>query len=292
MKTIILTTLTALLFLVNYHLFTQDINHNNIKNIIEIKDKLELPFPFFDDFENGLGNWQVSGQDWDTVSVSYSSATHSVHSNPGGNYLPFSNASLTLLNAIDLSASNLPVLTFWHKFQADDGVDLCRVEVSEDYGYNWSEITSFSGSNLTWSYVQIDLSAYKSVPIKLRFRLTSNGGYEYFGWNIDDVELSDFNSINIDSLTILIPQKMYLYPNYPNPFNPTTEISWQLAVGTPVRLAIYDLTGQEVAVLVNEKREAGYHQVRFDGSDLASGIYLYRLQAGQYVETRKMILMK
>lgn len=88
------------------------------------------------------------------------------------------------------------------------------------------------------------------------------------------------------------PVSYQLFQNFPNPFNPTTLIGWQLAVGTPVRLAIYDLTGREVAILVNEKREAGYHQVRFYGNDLASGIYLYRLQAGQEVMTRKMILMK
>jgi predicted secreted protein len=80
--------------------------------------------------------------------------------------------------------------------------------------------------------------------------------------------------------------------NFPNPFNPTTEISWQLAVSSPVRLAVYDLAGQEIAILINETKTAGIHQITFDGSNLASGIYLYHLQAGQFVETKKMILLK
>ena len=89
-----------------------------------------------------------------------------------------------------------------------------------------------------------------------------------------------------------IPGKYHLLQNFPNPFNPTTEISWQLAVGTPVRLVVYDITGQEIAILINETKTAGIHQITFDGSNLASGIYLYHLQAGQFVETKKMILLK
>lgn len=89
-----------------------------------------------------------------------------------------------------------------------------------------------------------------------------------------------------------IPEKIYLQQNYPNPFNPETVISWQLAVGSPVKLTVYNITGQRVAVLVNEKQSAGPHSVKFDASGLASGVYLYRLEAGGFVETKKMILMR
>ena len=89
-----------------------------------------------------------------------------------------------------------------------------------------------------------------------------------------------------------MPQELLLYPAYPNPFNPTSNISWQLAVSSPVNLSVYNLEGQRVAVLVDERQPAGFHQVEFDASELASGIYLYRLRAGKYVETRKMVLMK
>jgi hypothetical protein len=95
----------------------------------------------------------------------------------------------------------------------------------------------------------------------------------------------------------------YLWQNYPNPFNPSTVISWrvpspaqggdgQLAVSNHVTLTVYNLAGQKVATLVDENKKAGNHSIQFDGSDLASGIYLYRLQAGDFVETRKMVLMK
>jgi endoglucanase len=96
-----------------------------------------------------------------------------------------------------------------------------------------------------------------------------------------------------------IPQGFSLSQNYPNPFNPTTVmeyavggVSGQQSVVSNVRLTIYDLLGREVATLVNEKKPAGNYTVRFDASGLASGVYLYRLTAGLYVETRRMVLMK
>lgn len=80
--------------------------------------------------------------------------------------------------------------------------------------------------------------------------------------------------------------------NYPNPFNPTTVIGYQLPASSVVRLSVYDLLGREVAVLVNGVMQAGSHQVTFDGQNLASGIYLYRLQLNGQVLTGKMLLTK
>jgi len=83
-----------------------------------------------------------------------------------------------------------------------------------------------------------------------------------------------------------------LYQNYPNPFNPETIISWQLAVSSPVSLTVYNPAGQRVAILVDERKPAGKHSTRFNASGLASGIYYYQLQAGDYQEVKKMILMR
>jgi hypothetical protein len=83
-----------------------------------------------------------------------------------------------------------------------------------------------------------------------------------------------------------------LSQNYPNPFNPTTIISWQLAVGSFVTLKVYDVLGREVKILVNEFQETGTHSINFDATKLASGIYFYQLKAGNFVSTKKMILLK
>ena len=83
-----------------------------------------------------------------------------------------------------------------------------------------------------------------------------------------------------------------LSQNYPNPFNPSTKISWQSPVSSLQTLKIYDVLGNEVATLVNEFRNAGSYEVDFDASKLSSGVYFYKLQAGDFVQTKKMILMK
>jgi hypothetical protein len=94
----------------------------------------------------------------------------------------------------------------------------------------------------------------------------------------------------------VVVNQFYLQQNYPNPFNPNTKISWQSNVGTNQSLKIYDVLGNEVAVLVDEYKEAGIYEVDFHSTlsnhQLASGVYYYQLRTGDYVETKKMILMK
>jgi len=89
-----------------------------------------------------------------------------------------------------------------------------------------------------------------------------------------------------------IPTEFTLEQNYPNPFNPTTTISYQIPADNLVTLKIYDILGTEIATLVNENKSAGKHEVKFDASNLPSGIYLYKISAGNFVQTKKMILMK
>ncbi len=83
-----------------------------------------------------------------------------------------------------------------------------------------------------------------------------------------------------------------LSQNYPNPFNPTTTISWQSPISSWQSLKVYDVLGNEAAVLVNEYKPAGIYEVKFDASNLPSGIYFYKFQAGGFTETKKMILMR
>ncbi|HCY76843.1 MAG TPA: hypothetical protein DHV28_13055 [Ignavibacteriales bacterium] len=83
-----------------------------------------------------------------------------------------------------------------------------------------------------------------------------------------------------------------LQQNYPNPFNPTTQIRFSLAEQSQVTLKVYNILGKEIATLVNDVQSSGVHEVSFNGSGLASGVYFYTLQAGKFTETRKMILVK
>ncbi len=89
-----------------------------------------------------------------------------------------------------------------------------------------------------------------------------------------------------------VPEKFELSQNYPNPFNPSTKIKYQIADSNPVSLKIYDVLGNEVTSLVNEVQPTGNYEVTFDASLLSSGTYFYKLQTGDFVEVKKMILLK
>jgi hypothetical protein len=89
-----------------------------------------------------------------------------------------------------------------------------------------------------------------------------------------------------------VPTEFALHGNYPNPFNPSTSIRFDLPEASEVRLQVFDLLGREVATVLNKAMEAGQHAVTWEAGTLPSGVYLYRLEAGEFVETRRMVLLK
>jgi hypothetical protein len=96
----------------------------------------------------------------------------------------------------------------------------------------------------------------------------------------------------VEQLSPTAPKTFLLEQNYPNPFNPSTTIRYQLPVASEVKLEVYDVLGKKIATLVNERQSAGSYQVVWNASGLSSGTYFYRLQAGTFVETKKMIMVK
>jgi hypothetical protein len=95
----------------------------------------------------------------------------------------------------------------------------------------------------------------------------------------------------VEASVLKLPGRFTLGQNYPNPFNPSTTIRYALPGRAHVTLAVFNTLGQQVATLVNESEEAGNHDVRFDGGGLASGVYFYRLMAGTFVQTKKLLLL-
>jgi len=89
-----------------------------------------------------------------------------------------------------------------------------------------------------------------------------------------------------------LPKSPNLEQNYPNPFNPTTTIRYALPQRSHVTLTVFNVLGQQVATLVNESQDAGYHDVRFDANGLASGVYFYRIVAGEQVATKRLLLIR
>jgi hypothetical protein len=89
-----------------------------------------------------------------------------------------------------------------------------------------------------------------------------------------------------------VPSHFELSQNYPNPFNPVTTISYALPQSAYVTLGVYNTLGERVALLVDGEQQAGYHNVELNGSGLASGVYFYRIQAGSFMDVKKLVLMK
>ena len=113
------------------------------------------------------------------------------------------------------------------------------------------------------------------------------------GANYDGVYFDNFEWVtNVNEVSGNIPEVYGLEQNYPNPFNPNTSIQFRIPENSFVSLKIYDMLGKEVGTLLNEEKDVGMYKVNFDASNLSSGIYFYSLKAGNFVQTKKMILMK
>ncbi|HCY74323.1 MAG TPA: hypothetical protein DHV28_00245 [Ignavibacteriales bacterium] len=95
-----------------------------------------------------------------------------------------------------------------------------------------------------------------------------------------------------ESLIDINPTSFKLYNNYPNPFNPSTKIRYAIPQTTFAVLKVYSITGQEVATLINEEKTPGVYEVNFDAAKLSSGVYIYRLQAGSFIDVKEMVLLK
>jgi ligand-binding sensor domain-containing protein len=98
--------------------------------------------------------------------------------------------------------------------------------------------------------------------------------------------------VKVSEVTNILPNENILYQNFPNPFNPKTEISYEIKKNRFVIIKIYDILGKEIKTLVNEFRQAGKYSVEFDGSNFSSGVYFYRIQAGDFISIKRMVLIK
>ncbi|MGB5288813.1 MAG: T9SS type A sorting domain-containing protein, partial [Ignavibacteriaceae bacterium] len=97
--------------------------------------------------------------------------------------------------------------------------------------------------------------------------------------------------VSVEDVSV-VPDNYSISQNYPNPFNPSTTIKYSIPQASFVKIKVYNTLGQVIAELVNQEIQIGNHEVSFDARNLTSGIYFYRIEAGNFVETRKMILIK
>ena len=151
---------------------------------------------------------------------------------------------------------------------------------------------SYTDGDTTFTvWVEADTSQEINVPLTLPtgsndFDLT----FDPDNWLLD--EHQEVVGLAEGTEQPLKPETYSLRQNHPNPFNPITLIRYNIPVNCHVRLEVYNVAGQKVAVLADGKQKAGYKTARWDASSFSSGIYFYRLQAADFVQTRKMVLIR
>lgn len=171
---------------------------------------------------------------------------------------------------------------------------------SSSFGFSNQDVyvirTDFKGDSL-WT----DLVGGSAEDYGWDVKETSDGGYAIAGWtrsfgmgskDVLLIRYAGFPTAADNDLSHLIPEDVQLNQNYPNPFNPSTTISYALRDRQHVRLTVYDLLGRELGVLVDAQENAGICNIIFDGSNLPSGVYIYKLQAGDTYISKRMILAK
>jgi photosystem II stability/assembly factor-like uncharacterized protein len=193
---------------------------------------------------------------------------------PDNTLLPVELSSFTS----QINGSNVKLEWSTVNEQNNSGFEIQRTNANEN---NWKKISFIQGNGTTnesknYSYEDRNISSGK-YQYRLK-QIDFNGNYEYHAL-ANEVEIG-------------APKKFALSQNYPNPFNPYTKINYELPITNYVSIKIYDVNGKEVAQLINQNQKAGYYTVEFNASNLASGMYFYRIQAGEFSATKKMILIK
>ncbi len=251
-----------------------------------------------EDFEGPMGPWIFDG-DWGTTNQFAHSGTYSIEDSPGVQYASNSDSWAQWDQSWDLTPFSSATLTFWEKHLLEDGADWGRLEISVDGGL-WTPLLEITGSENQWYEREVELDDYCGGlydDLRFRFRTTTDAQNNFFGWYIDDLSITvdiivgteDNNTAGLQS-----PKEFKLYPAFPNPFNPSTAIRFDLPRASWVTLDIFDINGRWIPAGSQSKThlQAGTQEITFDGSGLSSGIYFYRLKAGEYEASGKMVLLK
>lgn len=236
--------------------FNGDLSSWNVSNVTTMKDM----FYFANNFNGNIDNWDVSNV------ISMNSMFSGANSFNGD------------LSSWDVSNVTNMHSMFWNATSFNGDISNWDVSNVNFMGFMFRDASSFNQDLSSWCVDQIPEEPddfARNAPLIQEF-------YPIWGTCPDA-------PVNVENEAAT---KFTLNQNFPNPFNPTTQIQYALPEAAEVQLSVYNLMGQQVALLMNGMQNAGTHSVTFDATNLASGVYIYRIQAGNFVETRKMLLVK
>jgi len=217
--------------------------------------------------------------------------------NGGGTTEPMENITQITFGSSATGDQSLPVeLSGFTALQDDNDVNLYWKTASEvnNQGFDierkhnssdgWEKIGFVKGegsssSPVSYTYCDKNADKYKNLKYRLK-QVDYDGTYEYSP------------EISIELEAVKLPTQFTLHNNYPNPFNPTTHISYEIPKEEFVSMKIYDMTGREVETLLEQNQQPGKYDMNFDGGDLSSGVYFCRLTSGSNIKIIKMLLVK
>ncbi len=191
------------------------------------------------------------------------------------------NKTATPVELTSFSASldrNIVVLN-WQTVSESSNLDFEIQRAAKVNNYQWEKIGSekgFQNSHAVNNYTFVDHSPRSDSSFYRLKQIEDNGNYKY----------SKIVKIN------LAPLEYHLYQNYPNPFNPSTHIKFTLPEKNMVTIKVFDITGKEVATLLHETKNAGDYSLNFNARNLSSGVYVYQISSGNFVQAKKMLLLK
>jgi endonuclease I len=195
---------------------------------------------------------------------------------------------LTLINVpaapVAIAATIIDNSSFSANWNASPTATGYYLDVATDAGFT-SYVNGYNGKDVenVLTYTVSGVNYNTNYYYRVRAYNTSGSGFSSNSINV-------FIIVGIEDNAV--PSNYYLFQNYPNPFNPSTMIKFSLKKGSAVKIMLYDITGRAVETLVNTQYSAGTHSVRFDASNLANGIYFYRIVTDEFSDIKKMVLMK
>jgi len=157
------------------------------------------------------------------------------------------------------------------------------LKLNSEIDFEWELLVGSSEWEEAWSVIQTSSGGYAFAGVQIQF-LDTTAHYHYV------VKISE-EPTGVEDIQV-IPGQFYLFQNYPNPLNPATKIKYSVPNSEKVLIKVYDVLGEEVKILLDENKDAGTYEIGFDGSELTSGLYFYKITSGNFSEVRKMMLLR
>ena len=248
---------------------------------------------YFESFESDLDGWSIYGTEdlWHLQSREFASPSHAFYCGEESE-LEYPPSADAYLRSPMFTFSGTGQLTFSTRFQTASNEDVCRVHLQTGYT-TYHLLDTFHGDGSEWQQRTYSLAGLPASDMaRIRFWFESDFSDNDEGWYVDDVILLDEPQVVAGSLPALIPETLTLSPAYPNPFNHRATIEFGLPQSQRVVLTLFDITGRRVAILLDEQRAAGFHRVAWQPLQLASGLYLIRVDAGLQSRVGKILYLK